>query len=98
MQAIKNRSIALEAYSPLGAGRHLEDRQVSAIAERVGRAPARVLIRWSVQRGLIVLPKSTHRERIVANADVSTLNSPTTWPPWTRRTGDASRALERPRW
>ena len=41
-----------------------------AIAERHGRTPAQVLIRWALERNLIVLPKSTHRERIEANAQV----------------------------
>ena len=41
-----------------------------AIAERLGHTPAQVLIRWALERNLIVLPKSTHRERIEANAQV----------------------------
>jgi diketogulonate reductase-like aldo/keto reductase len=66
----EERGIALEAYSPLGTGRHLGDATVAEIAERLGRTPAQVLIRWAVQRQLIVLPKSTHRERIEENAQV----------------------------
>ncbi|AGL16661.1 aldo/keto reductase [Actinoplanes sp. N902-109] len=62
--------VALEAYSPLGTGRHLGDPEVAAIAEQTGRTPAQVLIRWSLQRGLIALPKSTHRDRIAQNAAV----------------------------
>jgi diketogulonate reductase-like aldo/keto reductase len=70
LQACEQRDVALEAYSPLGTGRHLSDRLVSQIAEQVGRTPAQVLIRWCLKRGTIVLPKSTHRERIQANAQV----------------------------
>src|SRR6202034_4301090 len=51
--------IVLEAYSPLGTGRHLDDPTVGRIAEGIGRSPAQVLIRWCVQRQLVVLPKST---------------------------------------
>jgi diketogulonate reductase-like aldo/keto reductase len=69
-EAAEERQIALEAYSPLGTGRHLGDPSVGEIAERVGRTPAQVLIRWALERDLIVLPKSTHRERIEANAQV----------------------------
>jgi diketogulonate reductase-like aldo/keto reductase len=69
-EACEARDILLEAYSPLGTGRHLDDRRVAEVAERVGRTPAQVLIRWSLQRHLVVLPKSTHRERIEANAQV----------------------------
>jgi diketogulonate reductase-like aldo/keto reductase len=64
------RGVAIEAYSPLGTGRHLGDRRVGEIAERLGRTPAQVLIRWALERDLIVLPKSTHRERIAENAQV----------------------------
>lgn len=70
LEACEKRDIALEAYSPLGTGRHLGDPRVAAIAERLDRTPAQVLIRWAIQRGLIVLPKSTHQERIAQNAQV----------------------------
>ena len=70
LEACEERDIALEAYSPLGTGRHLDDERVSRIAERHGRTPAQVLIRWCLQRELVVLPKSTHRERIEENAQV----------------------------
>jgi diketogulonate reductase-like aldo/keto reductase len=70
LDACDEREIALEAYSPLGTGRHLSDAGVSAIAERVGRTPAQVLVRWCLERDLIVLPKSTHRERIAENAAI----------------------------
>ena len=70
LEACEERDVALEAYSPLGTGRHLGDERVGQIAERLGRTPAQVLIRWALQRELIVLPKSTHRERIEENAQV----------------------------
>ena len=64
------RGVALEAYSPLGTGRHLSDPTVAAIAARVGRTPAQLLLRWCVQRQTIVIPKSTRRERIEENAQI----------------------------
>ena len=70
LEAGEARGIVLEAYSPLGTGRHLGDARVGEIAERLGRTPAQVLVRWSLQRDIVVLPKSTHRERIVENAQV----------------------------
>jgi len=70
LEACDERGVALEAYSPLGTGRHLRDPRVRAIADRVGRTPAQVLIRWCLERDLIVQPKSTHRERIEQNAQV----------------------------
>jgi diketogulonate reductase-like aldo/keto reductase len=62
--------VALEAYSPLGTGRHLGDATVAEIAQRIGRTPAQVLVRWCLQKDTVVLPKSTHRERIEENAQV----------------------------
>lgn len=70
LEACEERGIALEAYSPLGTGRHLDDPRVAAIAQRLGRTPAQVLIRWCLERDVIVLPKSTHRERIAENGPV----------------------------
>jgi 2,5-diketo-D-gluconate reductase A len=49
LAACEERNVAIEAYSPLGTGRHLSERRVRQIAERVGRTPARVLLRWCVQ-------------------------------------------------
>jgi diketogulonate reductase-like aldo/keto reductase len=66
----EERGVAIEAYSPLGTGRHVGDDRVRRIADRLGRTAAQVLIRWCLQRDLVVLPKSTHRERIEENAQV----------------------------
>jgi len=70
LEACTERDVALEAYSPLGTGRHLSDPTVVAIAQRVDRTPAQILLRWGVQRGTIVIPKSTHRERIEENGQI----------------------------
>ena len=70
LEACAERAIALEAYSPLGTGRHLDDPTITEIAARIGRTPAQVLIRWAIQRDTIVIPKSTHRERIEENGRV----------------------------
>jgi diketogulonate reductase-like aldo/keto reductase len=70
LDGCEERGVVVEAYSPLGTGRHLGDPTVAKIAERLGRTPAQVLVRWCLERDLVVLPKSTHRERIVENAQV----------------------------
>ena len=70
LDGCEQRDVVIEAYSPLGTGRHLGDDRVGQIADRLGRTPAQVLIRWCLQRDLVVLPKSTHRERIEENAQV----------------------------
>ena len=69
-EACEERDVIIEAYSPLGTGKHLGDEAVAEIASRVGRTPAQVLVRWALERDLVVLPKSTHQERIVENAAV----------------------------
>ena len=69
-EACASHGVAVEAYSPLGTGRHLNHPVVAEVAERADRTPAQVLIRWCIQRDTIVLTKSTHRERIEANGQV----------------------------
>jgi 2,5-diketo-D-gluconate reductase A len=66
----RERSIVTEAYSPLGTGRHLSNSVVNRVAARTGRTSAQVLLRWCVQHDLVVLPKSTHRDRIAENAQI----------------------------
>jgi 2,5-diketo-D-gluconate reductase A len=70
LEACRQRSVALEAYSPLGTGRHLSNETVSRVAKRVGRTPAQVLSRWCLQHDVPVIPKSANRDRIAENAQV----------------------------
>jgi 2,5-diketo-D-gluconate reductase A len=70
LEACVEREVALEAYSPLGTGGHLVNPEVARIAQRSQHTPAQVLIRWCLQRGTIVIPKSSHRERIAENGEV----------------------------
>jgi diketogulonate reductase-like aldo/keto reductase len=70
LEACDQRGVVLEAYSPLGTGRHLSDPAVQPIADAVGRTPAQVLIRWCLEREIPVIPKSTHRDRLEENAQV----------------------------
>ncbi len=62
--------IATEAWSPLGQGSLLTNPTVAGVAETHGKTPAHVLIRWHMQLGNIVIPKSVTPERIVSNFDV----------------------------
>ena len=62
--------IATEAWSPLGQGGLLADPVVVAVAESHGKTPAQVLIRWHIQLGNIVIPKSVNPDRIASNFDV----------------------------
>jgi 2,5-diketo-D-gluconate reductase A len=62
--------IATEAWGPLGQGSLLTHPTVTEVAEGCGRTPAQVLIRWHIQLGNIVIPKSVNPERIASNFDV----------------------------
>jgi 2,5-diketo-D-gluconate reductase A len=62
--------ILTEAWSPLGQGLELEDPAIVEIAREHGRTPAQTIIRWHLQLGNVVIPKSVTPERIVENLDV----------------------------
>jgi 2,5-diketo-D-gluconate reductase A len=64
------RGIATEAWAPLGQGALLTHPSVAAVAEGRARTPAQVLIRWHIQLGNIVIPKSVNPTRIASNFDV----------------------------
>jgi diketogulonate reductase-like aldo/keto reductase len=101
LDACRENRITLEAYSPLGSGRHLASETVTRIAQRIGRTPAQVLLRWCIERDVPLIAKSTHRERIAENAqifdftlsseDMAELDA-------LDRTGRTERALERKWW
>jgi 2,5-diketo-D-gluconate reductase A len=101
LEACEQRDVVLEAYSPLTTGRNLGHPRLAEIARRHGRTPAQVMLRWAVQRGIPVIPKSTKRERIEENAqifdftlsdaDMQALDA-------LDETGGTDRALERKWW
>lgn len=62
--------IATQSWSPLGQGQLLTDPVITAIAEKHGRTAAQVVIRWHIDSGLIVIPKSVTPSRIIENFDV----------------------------
>jgi 2,5-diketo-D-gluconate reductase A len=66
----RKEGIVFEAYSPLARGKGLDDPAIGAVAERHSRTPAQVLLRWAVQHGAIVIPKSIRQERIRENAQI----------------------------
>jgi diketogulonate reductase-like aldo/keto reductase len=101
LEACEERNVTLEAYSPLGTGRHLSDERVRQIAERAGRTPAQVLLRWCVQRDLVAIMKSTHRDRLEENAqifDFTLSNEDMAALEALDETGGTERALERRWW
>jgi diketogulonate reductase-like aldo/keto reductase len=101
LDSCHENGIALEAYSPLGTGRHLADETVARIAQNHGRTPAQVLLRWCIQQNIPVIPKSVHRERIAENAQIFDFqldDQDTAELDALDRTGGTDRALERKWW
>jgi diketogulonate reductase-like aldo/keto reductase len=66
----QSKNIVLEAYSPLARGRKLNNPAIAGIAGKYGKTPAQIMIRWSLQHGLIAIPKSSNKQRICDNAKV----------------------------
>lgn len=66
----KKHNIHIESWSPLGSGRLLSDPTLEKLAKKHGKSVAQIIIRWHLQEGLIVIPKSIHQERIAGNFDV----------------------------
>jgi 2,5-diketo-D-gluconate reductase A len=101
LDACHESGVALEAYSPLGTGRHLQSETVTRIAEQLGRTPAQVLLRWCLERDIPIIPKSTHRERLAENAqifDFSLSEEDTAELDALDRTAGTERAQERKWW
>jgi len=70
LEFCQSHNIQLEAYSPLTKGRKLEDPKLMTIAKKYSKSPAQLLIRWVLQKDVVVIPKSSKQERIAENADV----------------------------
>ncbi|WP_461143208.1 aldo/keto reductase [Salinifilum aidingensis] len=65
--ATARHGAAVEAWSPLGQGTLLDDEVIGRIATARGKEPSQVVLRWHVQRGDVIFPKSVHRERMASN-------------------------------
>ena len=68
------KGIQLEAYSPLTRGHKLSHPTVLDVAKKHSKSPAQIMIRWSLQHGLVVIPKSARPERIKENSEVFDFN------------------------
>ena len=69
---MKYYNVVPEAWAPLGGGRYnpFEDEMLKGIAAKYNKSVGQVILRWNVQRGVVVIPKSTHVERIKENIDI----------------------------
>src|SRR5690606_15287669 len=68
----RQHGIAIEAWGPLAQGKSdlLEREAVTAAAAAHGKTPAQAVLRWHLQHGTIIFPKTTHRSRMIENADI----------------------------
>jgi diketogulonate reductase-like aldo/keto reductase len=74
LSSCKYNKIQLEAYSPLTRGKRLYHQDIVRVARKYGKTPAQVLIRWSLQQEIVVIPKSIHEDRIRENSQVFDFN------------------------
>ena len=72
IETMKYYDVIPEAWAPLGGGRYkpFEDEMLKGIAAKYNKSVGQVLLRWNAQRGVVVVPKSTHVERIKENIDI----------------------------
>ena len=72
LETMKYYNVVPEAWAPLGGGRYnpFEDEMLKRIAAKYNKSVGQVILRWDIQRGVIVIPKSTHVERIKENIDI----------------------------
>jgi diketogulonate reductase-like aldo/keto reductase len=70
LQFCRAKGIQLEAYSPLAQGQRLDHPGIGKVAQRLGRSPAQIMIRWCLEHGVVVIPKSVNPKRIEDNSRV----------------------------
>ncbi|KAJ6131431.1 hypothetical protein N7523_001891 [Penicillium sp. IBT 18751x] len=67
---LRKRNIIVEAYSPLVQATRMKEPVLQTLAQKHGKTPAQILIRWSLQKGYVPLPKSVTESRILENSQV----------------------------
>lgn len=64
------KGIAVQAYAPLARGAYLDDDVICILAVKYGKTPAQIGLRWIIQKGVAVIPKSAREERIISNGEI----------------------------
>ena len=70
IQYCRSRGIAVQAYAPLARGAYADREMLAVIGAKYGKTPTQIGLRWLVQQGLSIIPKSVHPERIQSNIDI----------------------------
>ena len=65
-----DNQIQLEAWSPLMQGKFTEVQELAQIGEKYNKTPAQVILRWDLEHGVVTIPKSVKKERLISNADI----------------------------
>jgi diketogulonate reductase-like aldo/keto reductase len=74
LEFCQSMGIRLEAYSPIARGEKLKDKKLIDMASKYKKTPAQILLRWSINHDVIVIPKSSHKERIKENSEIFDFN------------------------
>ena len=69
-QYMRKHNILLQAWSPLAKGQALSDPEIISIAQKHKKAPVQVVLRWAMQKGILVIPKTTSKARMADNANI----------------------------
>nr|WP_330396239.1 aldo/keto reductase [Blautia sp. An249] len=70
LEYCKSKGIQVQAYAPLARGAYLDNDIICVLATKYGKTPAQIGLRWALQKGVAVIPKSTNPQRIVSNGDI----------------------------
>jgi diketogulonate reductase-like aldo/keto reductase len=70
LESCTEQDVVFEAYSPLARGQGLRDPAITAVAGQLDRTPAQIMLRWAIQHGAVVIPKSSREDRIRSNAQL----------------------------
>lgn len=70
MQFCKKHNIQYEAWAPLMQGKILTNDTVTKLAEKYSKTPAQIIIRWDIQNGVVTIPKSSKKERVLSNSQI----------------------------
>jgi len=70
LEFCNSKNIIIEAYSPLVHAKRMDELRLVTISKELSKTPAQILVRWAMQRGMVVLPKSVNEARIIENFSV----------------------------
>jgi diketogulonate reductase-like aldo/keto reductase len=70
LEFCRQKKIQVEAWSPLMQGEVFTVKEINDLAEKYGKTAVQIVLRWNIQNGIVTIPKSSRRERIIDNADI----------------------------